>query len=190
MQLVFATNNQNKITEVQALLPQEIKLLSLKDIGCFEDIPETQNTIEGNAIQKANYIKENYGYDCFADDTGLEVPALNGAPGVFSARYAGEQRNAEDNMDLLLQNLNNSKNRSAQFKTVIALQLNNKQLTFTGICKGEITKSKHGEKGFGYDPIFKPDGYSTTFAEMDLSLKNSIGHRGKAVSKLVDFLNS
>jgi XTP/dITP diphosphohydrolase len=190
MQLVFATNNHNKIKEVQALLPQEIKLLSLKDIGCFEDIPETQNTIEGNALQKANYVKENYGYDCFADDTGLEVNALNGEPGVYSARYAGEQRNAQYNMDLLLENLNDIENRDARFKTVIALQLNNKQLTFTGICEGKITTSKHGEKGFGYDPIFMPNSYELTFAEMDLDLKNTIGHRGKAVLKLVAFLNS
>ena len=190
MQLVFATNNHNKIKEVQALIPKEIKLLSLNDIGCFEDIPETQNTIEGNAKQKAEYIKTKYGYDCFADDTGLEVIALNNDPGVYSARYAGEQRNTDDNMDLLLKNLKNNTNRNAQFKTVIALQLNNKQHTFLGICKGEITTVKSGSKGFGYDPIFKPNGYKQTFAEMDLNLKNSIGHRGKAVAKLIAFLNS
>ena len=190
MQLVFATNNLNKLKEVQALMPNHIKLLSLKDIGCFEDIPETQNTIEGNAIQKAEFIKANYGYDCFADDTGLEVEALNGAPGVYSARYAGPQRNAQDNMDLLLKSLNGNVNRNARFKTVIALQLNNKQLTFTGICEGEITTSKHGDEGFGYDPIFKPKGHNMTFAEMDLNLKNSIGHRGKAILYLVNFLNT
>ncbi|MBP0903805.1 non-canonical purine NTP diphosphatase [Mariniflexile gromovii] len=190
MQLVFATNNLNKLKEVQALIPNHIKLLSLKDIECFEDIPETQNSIEGNAVQKATYIKEKYGYDCFADDTGLEVEALNGEPGVFSARYAGEQRNDNDNMNKLLASLKSSPNRNAQFKTVIALQLNNKQHIFTGICKGEITKTKQGEHGFGYDPIFKPQGHEKTFAEMDLSLKNSIGHRGKAVSQLVVFLNA
>lgn len=190
MQLVFATNNLNKLQEVQALVPKHIKLLSLKDIGCFEDIPETQNTIEGNAIQKAEYIKSNYGYDCFADDTGLEAEALNGEPGVFSARYAGEQRDAEDNMSKLLNELKNKLNRKAQFKTVVALQLNNKIETFTGICIGEITVKKHGKKGFGYDPIFKPEGYKKTFAEMELSLKNKIGHRGKAISQLVIFLNS
>jgi len=190
MQLVFATNNLNKLKEVQALIPTHIKLLSLKDIGCFEDIPETQNTIEGNAIQKAEHIKQHYGYDCFADDTGLEVDILNGAPGVYSARYAGKQRNAEDNMDKLLDKLSSKKNRMAQFKTVIALQLNNKQYTFTGICKGEIISKKQGEKGFGYDPIFKPKGYDQTFAQMDLGLKNSIGHRGKAINLLVTFLNS
>ena len=190
MQLVFATNNTNKIKEVQALIPEHIKLLSLQDIGCFEDIPETQNTIEGNAVQKAEYIKKHYGYDCFADDTGLEVDALNGAPGVYSARYAGEQKNAEDNMAKLLKELNGNEHRNAQFKTVIALHLNNNMHTFTGICKGEITTTKNGEKGFGYDPIFKPSGYNQTFAEMDLELKNTIGHRGKAIAQLVAFLNS
>lgn len=190
MQLVFATNNLNKLKEVQALMPAHIKLLSLKDIGCFEDIPETQNTIKGNATQKAKYINEHYGYDCFADDTGLEVKALNGAPGVYSARYAGEQRDADDNTNKLLKELKDKKNRSAQFKTVIALLLHNKTQTFTGICKGKITTEKHGEKGFGYDPIFKPNGYKQTFAQMDLSLKNSIGHRGKAIKLLVNFLNS
>ncbi len=189
MKLVFATNNLNKLKEVQALIPQTITLLSLKDIGCFEDIPETQLTIKGNAIQKANYIKEQYGYNCFADDTGLEVEALNGAPGIYSARYAGEQRNAEDNMNKLLKELENNHNRSAQFKTAIALHINNQLYTFTGICKGEITTSKKGEQGFGYDPIFKPNGFEQTFAEMDLDLKNKIGHRGKAVSQLVSFLN-
>lgn len=190
MQLVFATNNLNKVKEVQALIPAHIKLLTLKDIGCFEDVPETQPDIKGNAIQKAEYIKQNYGYDCFADDTGLEVDALNGQPGVFSARYAGPQRNDSDNMDLLLTNLKEKNNRNAQFKTVIALHINNKLDTFTGICKGEITTVKHGEKGFGYDPIFKPNGYTYTFAEMDLTEKNSIGHRGKAVQLLVNFLNN
>ena len=190
MQLVFATNNQNKIKEVQALIPEHITLLSLKDIGCFEEVPETQLTIEGNAIQKAEYIKQNYGYDCFADDTGLEVKALNGDPGVLSARYAGVQRDAHDNMNKLLRELNDKPNRDAQFKTVIALNLNNNLHTFTGVCKGEITTTKKGDSGFGYDPIFKPDGYDQTFAEMDLSLKNQIGHRGKAVTKLVEFLGS
>ena len=190
MKLVFATNNLNKIKEVQALIPKHIELLTLEAIGCFEDIPETQNTIEGNAIQKATYIKETYGYDCFADDTGLEVAALNGNPGVFSARYAGEQRNANDNINKLLTELKNKPNRSAQFKTVIALYLNNEQQTFTGICEGDITYEKQGEKGFGYDPVFKPKNHKNTFAEMDLTLKNSIGHRGKAITQLVHFLNS
>ncbi|WP_412560426.1 non-canonical purine NTP diphosphatase [Winogradskyella sp. MIT101101] len=190
MQLVFATNNQNKLKEVQALVPNHIKLLSLADILCIEDIPETQPTIEGNAIQKAEYVKTNYGYDCFADDTGLEVEALNGEPGVFSARYAGPQRNANDNMDKLLSELENKDSRKAQFKTVIALHLNGKLETFTGICKGEITIKKHGDKGFGYDPVFRPESYQDTFAEMDLELKNKIGHRGKAIALLIFHLNT
>lgn len=190
MKIVFATNNKNKISEVQALIPNHIKLLSLEDINCQEDIPETQNTISGNALQKAEYVKTHYGYDCFADDTGLEVEALNGAPGVFSARYAGTQKNANDNMQKLLFELQGKTNRSAQFKTVIALHLNGQTHTFTGICEGEITHNKHGEKGFGYDPIFRPKGYQETFAQMDLSLKNTIGHRGKAISQLIHFLNT
>ena len=188
MQLVFATNNLNKLKEVQAIVPTHIKLLSLKDIACTEDIPETQPTIEGNAIQKAEYLKEHYGYDCFADDTGLEVEALNGEPGVYSARYAGPQRNAEDNTNKLLTELSDKPNRNAQFKTVIALHLNGKLHTFTGICKGEITTEKQGEGGFGYDPIFKADVSDKTFAEITLKEKNKIGHRGKAVAQLVDFL--
>jgi XTP/dITP diphosphohydrolase len=190
MKLVFATNNLNKLKEVQSLIPEHIELLSLKDIGCFEDVPETQLTIKGNAIQKAEYIKKHYGFDCFADDTGLEVEMLNGEPGVFSARYAGAQRDANDNMDLLLNNLKNKPNRNAQFKTVVALHLNSKLETFTGICKGDITANKHGDQGFGYDPIFKAKGYHKTFAEISLQEKNTIGHRGKAVRLLVDFLNN
>ncbi|WP_159023806.1 non-canonical purine NTP diphosphatase [Formosa sp. L2A11] len=190
MKLVFATNNNNKIKEVQSLIPDHITLLSLADIKCFEDIPETQPTIEGNAIQKANYVKDNYGFDCFADDTGLEVDALNGAPGVYSARFAGPQRDDKDNMDKLLDNLKTASNRNANFKTVIALSLQNKIETFTGICKGEITKTKHGDSGFGYDPIFRPQDQNETFAEMPLSEKNKISHRGKAVSLLIDYLNT
>ena len=190
MQLVFATNNRNKIKEVQAMVPKEIKLLGLNDIDCFEDIPETQNTIEGNAIEKAKYIKDRYGYDCFADDTGLEVDALNGEPGVLSARYAGEQRNANDNMDKLLDELQNKPKRNAKFKTVIALFMGGKLETFTGICEGKIITEKKGSQGFGYDPIFKPNEYDETFAEMDLDFKNKIGHRGKAIQLLVDFLTS
>ncbi|MFK7781377.1 non-canonical purine NTP diphosphatase [Psychroserpens sp.] len=190
MQLVFATNNLNKLKEVQSLIPIHVQLLSLKDIGCFEDVPETQLTIEGNAVQKAEYIKEHYGFDCFADDTGLEVEALNGEPGVFSARYAGDQRNADDNTNKLLKNLENQSNRKAQFKTVIALHLNGKLETFTGFCKGNITSERHGVGGFGYDPVFKAEGYNQTFAEITLDEKNSIGHRGKAVNKLISFLKS
>jgi len=188
MQLVFATNNKNKLKEIQALVPKHIEILSLSDIGCDDDIPETQPTLEGNAQQKADYIKSKYGYDCFADDTGLEVGALDGAPGVYSARYAGPQRSAEDNIDKLISELEGKTNRSAQFKTVIALHLNGSIQSFTGICNGKITTQKHGEKGFGYDPIFQPKGYMETFAEMELELKNKIGHRGKAVQKLITFL--
>jgi XTP/dITP diphosphohydrolase len=190
MEIVFASNNKNKIKEIQQLVPDSIKIMSLESIGCFEEIPETANTIEGNAIQKANYITEKYGLDCFADDTGLEVAALDGEPGVLSARYAGAQRNDEDNMTKLLMNLSNKTNRSAQFKTVIALNLRGKQYLFTGIAGGEIILEKRGTAGFGYDPIFKPENYQETFAEMDLSLKNKISHRGKAVQQLITFLNS
>lgn len=190
MQLVFATNNLNKLKEVQTLMPQHIKLLSLADIACNEDIPETQSTIKGNAIQKAEYLKTHYGYDCFADDTGLEVKALNGEPGVYSARYAGPQRSAEDNTNKLLRELKDKSRRDAQFKTVIALHLNGERHKFTGICRGKITKEKHGSGGFGYDPIFKPKGYDKTFAEMSLEEKNAIGHRGKAVRKLIHFMKN
>lgn len=190
LEIVFATNNENKIKEVQAQLPKNIKLLSLKEIGCFEDIPETSSTIDGNALQKVTYVKKNYGYDCFADDTGLEVTALNGAPGVYSARYAGEQRNANHNMEKLLTELSTKNNRTAHFKTVIALILNGDTQTFTGICHGSITLNKKGNEGFGYDPIFQPNGYKSTFAEMKLELKTQIGHRGKAVKKLVSYLSN
>jgi XTP/dITP diphosphohydrolase len=189
MQLVFASNNQNKIKEIQQLLPESIEILSLEAIGCHEEIPETADTIEGNAILKANYVKEKYGYDCFADDTGLEVAALNGEPGVYSARYAGEQRNAEDNMKLLLENLLEKTDRTAQFKTVIALNLNGEQQLFTGIAKGQITTEKSGNQGFGYDPIFQPEGYQETFADIALETKNQISHRGKATQLLISFLS-
>lgn len=188
MQLVFASNNKNKILEIQSILPETIKILSLEDIGCLEDIPETADTIEGNAILKANYVTQKYGYDCFADDTGLEVAALNGEPGVYSARYAGEQRNSDDNMNKVLNSLSGENNRNAQFKTVIALNLKNKQELFTGIAKGEITLEKTGNKGFGYDPIFQPLGYKETFAELSLEIKNVISHRGKATQQLIQFL--
>ena len=190
IKLVFATNNENKIKEINALLTNSIKLLSLKDIGCYEDIPETADTIEGNAILKAKYVYEKYGYNCFADDTGLEIKSLNGEPGVFSARYAGEEKNADKNMDKVLQKLAPFSDRAAQFKTVVALVINGKLSTFEGIIEGEITSEKHGKDGFGYDPIFKPNGYEITFAEMPLSEKNNISHRGRAVKKLIDFLNS
>lgn len=190
MNLVFASNNKNKIAEIQSMLPESIKILSLEDINCLEDIPETADTIEGNAILKADYVTQKYGYDCFADDTGLEVDALNGEPGVYSARYAGEQKNADDNMNKLLEALKDEENRNAQFKTVITLNLKGKQYLFTGIAKGEITHTKTGTNGFGYDPIFKPENFNETFAELPLATKNTIGHRGKAVKQLIDFLNA
>ncbi len=190
IKLVFATNNENKIKEINALLTNSIKLLSLKDIGCHEDIPETADTIEGNAILKAEYVYKKYGYNCFADDTGLEIKSLYGEPGVFSARYAGEEKNADKNMDKVLQKLALYTDRTAQFKTVVALMINGEITTFEGIVEGEITSKKNGEDGFGYDPIFKPNGFKITFAEMPLSEKNKISHRGRAVKKLIDFLNS
>ncbi|MNF28287.1 Non-canonical purine NTP pyrophosphatase [compost metagenome] len=188
MQLVFASNNKNKILEIQSMLPETIKILSLEDIGCTEDIPETAATIEGNAILKANYVTEKYGYDCFADDTGLEVDSLNGEPGVYSARYAGEQRDADDNMNKLLDALHNQTNRKAQFKTVIALNLNGQQHLFHGIARGKITLAKAGSQGFGYDPIFQPEEYQETFAQLTLEIKNKISHRGKATQQLIHFL--
>ena len=187
--LVFATNNLNKLKEIKALLPKDLELLSLADIGCCEDIPETADTIEGNALQKARYVKEKYGYDCFADDTGLEVEALGGAPGVYSARYAGEQKNSEENIDKLLQELNIKDNRRARFKTVISLILDGREHSFEGICEGEILTKRSGEKGFGYDPVFQPTGYKQTFAEMELKEKSEISHRGRATRKLIDFLS-
>ena len=190
MKLVFASNNKNKIKEFQQQLPATIEIVSLEDIGCNEEIVETADTIEGNSVLKANYVTEKYGYNCFADDTGLEVEALNGAPGVFSARYAGEQRSADDNMDKLLQALSNQPNRNAQFKTVVTLNLNGKQHLFTGIASGEITLSKVGKEGFGYDPIFQPEGYQQTFAELSSELKNQISHRGKATQQLISFLKN
>lgn len=189
MKIVFATNNQNKIKEIQSMLPSSIEIISLESIGCLEEIPETANTIEENAIMKANYVTQKYGFDCFADDTGLEVEALNGEPGVFSARYAGEQKSAEDNMDKLLLNLENKINRNAQFKTVITLNLKGKQYLFTGIARGIITLERMGNQGFGYDPIFKPEGYEETFAQLSLETKNTISHRGKATLELISFLS-
>lgn len=190
MKIVFASNNHNKVTEIRQILPTEIKILTLDDIGCTEEIPETAETIEGNALIKANYITQHYNLDCFADDSGLEVDALNGEPGVYSARYAGEHKNSDDNMSKLLNALQNSTNRNAQFKTVIALNIAGEQHLFTGIIKGEITRERSGSGGFGYDPIFQPQGYSKTFAEIPLSEKSTISHRGKAVAQLVEFLKN
>lgn len=190
MKLVFATHNQNKVREVQALLPTTITLLSLTDIGCDEEIPETGKTLEANAILKADFVTNKYGYPCFADDTGLLVNSLDGAPGVYSARYAGEQKNSDDNMDKLLTELESKKDRTARFETIIALNLENKQHIFKGVVEGEISIDKKGKKGFGYDPIFKPDTHEKTFAELPLEVKNKISHRGKAIQHLLTYLKS
>lgn len=190
MKLVFATQNLNKLKEVQALMPEGVELLSLRDIDCMVDLPETSDTIEGNAIQKAQYVYENFKLNCFADDTGLEVEALDGAPGVYSARYAGAEADAEANMIKLQDALKDETNRSAQFKTVIALIINGELTTFSGICKGKILSAKQGEKGFGYDPIFRPSGFELSFAEMDLQDKNQISHRGRSIRQLVEFLRN
>ena len=190
MKLVFATANQNKTKEIQALIPSSIEILSLIDINCAEDIPETSPTIEGNASQKAFYVYEKYHKNCFADDTGLEIEALNGRPGVFSARYAGESKNADDNMNKILAEMATMTNRKARFKTVISLVIDGKELQFEGIVEGQILNEKKGSKGFGYDPIFLPDGHNKSFAEMDIIEKNKISHRALAVNKLVEYLNN
>ncbi len=189
MKLVFATNNSNKIKEVSNLISNQIAIISLKDIGCNEDIVESKNTIIDNAILKANYIKNNYGYDCFADDTGLEVDFLNGRPGVYSKRFAGENSTDELNMGKLLECMKESNNRNARFRTVIALNINNQVITFTGVCEGEILKQRKGNNGFGYDPIFLPKGYNNSFGEMSIIEKNEIAHRSKAVKKLINYLS-
>lgn len=189
MKLVFATNNQHKLYEVrQITAPYGIEIVSLADIHCEEEIPETAETLEGNAWQKAHFVRENYGMDCFADDTGLEVEVLDNAPGVYSARYAGPGHDSEANMQKLLGELAEKENRKARFRTVIALTLGGKEYTFEGIVTGQITTEKRGEKGFGYDPIFIPDGYDKTFAELGDETKNQISHRARAVSKLSEFL--
>ncbi len=189
MKLVFASNNPNKIKEIQALVPDSIQIVGLNEIGCHEDIPETAATIEGNAILKANYVTEKYGLDCFADDSGLEVDAINGAPGVYSARYAGEPKNDDNNLNKLLLDLKDETQRKANFKTVICLNINGQQQLFTGIINGTITHEKKGNNGFGYDPVFRADGHSKTFAELTMEEKSRISHRGIAVKKLIDFLN-
>lgn len=186
--LVVATNNTHKLEEISAILGEEMELLSLKDIQCNADIPETADTLEGNARQKAQYIYNNYGMNCFADDTGLEVEALNGAPGVFSARYAGDGHDSEANMQKLLQELEGKENRKAQFRTAICLIMNGEEYLFEGIVKGEIIEEKRGGAGFGYDPIFVPEGYDLTFAELGNDIKNTISHRARAVEKLCSFL--
>ena len=188
--LVFATNNQHKLDEVSAILGDKIELLCLKDIHCDTDIPETGGTLEENASIKSFFVYENYHLNVFADDTGLEVEALNGAPGVYSARYAGDEgHDSEANMKKLLENMKGQTNRKAQFRTVISLVLEGKEYLFEGVVKGEIINEKQGDSGFGYDPIFKPDGYEQTFAELGLEIKNRISHRALAVNKLCEFLN-
>lgn len=189
MELVFATNNQHKLEELQSILGNRFTVLSLKDIGCTEEIPEEQPTLEGNARQKAYYIFEKYGRACFADDTGLEIEALGNEPGVFSARYAGESKDSQANMDKVLLKLSEINKREARFRTVISLVINNREKQFEGIVEGEITREKRGSSGFGYDPIFLPSGYDKTFAEMSLKEKNQISHRRRAVEKLTEYLH-
>jgi XTP/dITP diphosphohydrolase len=189
MKIVFATQNQHKIKEIQKIMPDGITIIGLDEIGCKEDIPETQPTIAGNALQKAEYIANNYGVNCFADDTGLEVFALNGEPGVYSARYAGPEKNAQNNMDLLLQKLADKADRSARFVTVIALIIDGKSTIFEGEVQGSIRTSKQGDQGFGYDPIFEPEQCGRTFAEMSLDEKNTRSHRARAVQKMIDYLS-
>ncbi|MBC29228.1 MAG: non-canonical purine NTP pyrophosphatase [Muricauda sp.] len=188
MKLVFATHNQHKYEEVKLLMPKGIELLDLSSINCHEEITETGETLQENAKIKANYITENYGLNCFADDTGLLIEALNGEPGVYSARYAGNQKNSLDNMQKVLRKLMNHQNRKAYFETVIVLNINGEQFSFSGKAYGEIIQRPVGEKGFGYDPIFRPEGYDKTFAELPVEAKNRISHRGKAIGLLVQFL--
>ncbi len=188
--IVFATNNTHKLEELQAILSHKYHVLGLLDIGFKDDIPETGTTLAENASIKSQHIFDRFGINCFSDDTGLEVDALGGKPGVYSARYAGENSSYAQNVDKLLNALKDEENRTARFKTVISLILDGKEHQFEGCVEGAITKDKHGEKGFGYDPVFLPDGYKQTFAEMPAELKNKISHRGKAVAKLVEFLKS
>jgi XTP/dITP diphosphohydrolase len=191
MKICFATNNNHKLTELQAIIGNDFELVSLKDIGCTEELEETSDTLEGNSFQKANYVFQKYKIACFADDTGLLVESLNGAPGVYSARYAGEPSDAEKNMKKLLEELKNFENRSAKFKTVITfINQEGSVKAFEGEVSGEITKNKSGKDGFGYDPIFKPENYDITFSEMNMSEKNTISHRGRAVKKLTEYLKS
>ena len=188
MKLVFATNNRHKLDEVRAIVGDRVEVLSLNDIGCYDDIPETADTLQGNALIKARYIHEKFGVDCFADDTGLEVEALDGAPGVYSARYAGKECDSEANMQKLLQNLTGKSNRNAQFRTVIALIIKGEEKLFNGIVKGTITEEKRGDSGFGYDPVFIPEGFSESFAQMSGDMKNSISHRYRATLELSNYL--
>lgn len=187
-EIVFATNNPHKLTEIREIVGDKYKILCLKDIGCNEDIPETATTLEGNAEIKARYVKERYGYDCFADDTGLEVEALGGEPGVYSARYAGEAHNSLANMNLLLKKMEDKDNRKARFRTVIALIIGENMTFVEGIVNGEITRQPRGDNGFGYDPVFIPENTDLTFAQMNAEQKNSISHRGRATAKLIEIL--
>ena len=188
MKLVFATNNKHKLQEVRDIVGDRVEVLSLADIGCYDDIPETADTLQGNALIKARHIYEKYGLDCFADDTGLEVEALGGAPGVYSARYAGEECNSEANMHMLLENLTGISNRNAQFRTVIALIIKGEEMLFNGVVKGTIATEKKGDSGFGYDPIFVPDGHTDSFAQMSSEMKNSMSHRFRATQQLGNYL--
>lgn len=190
MKLVFATNNQHKLKELQAILGKGFELGGLAEIGCYEDIPEEQATLEGNASQKAFYVHHKYNVACFADDTGLEIDSLDGRPGVFSARYAGETKDPDANMEKVLKEMAKIKNRKARFRTVISLVVDGKEKQFEGIVEGTILYEKRGNSGFGYDPVFLPSGFTETFAEMDLETKNKISHRGRAVEKLVDYLKN
>lgn len=189
-EIVFATNNNHKLSELRRIVGDRFKILSLAEIGCHDDIPETADTLEGNALMKARYVKERYGYDCFADDTGLMVDALGGAPGVYSARYAGPGHDSAANMALLLENLRGVTDRNARFVTVIALILDGVEKTFTGKVEGEILTAPEGDGGFGYDPVFRPEGHDATFALMSPDDKNAISHRGRATALLVEYLNS
>ena len=189
-EIVFATNNLHKLEEIRQIIGDKFNVLSLKDINCNEDIPETATTLEGNAEIKARYVKEKYGYDCFADDTGLEVDALGGEPGVRSARYAGENHDSQANMNLLLENMCGKENRAARFRTVIALIIGDELTLMDGIVEGEITQQRVGDSGFGYDPIFKPLESELTFAQMSSEDKNKISHRGRATAKLINKLDN
>ena len=188
-EIVFATNNQHELSELRRIVGGRFHILSLSDIGCHEDIPETADTLVGNALQKARYVKEHYGYDCFADDTGLMVDALGGAPGVYSARYAGPGHDSAANMKLLLENMAGRTDRTARFMTVIALILNGRELTFEGTVEGEILTAPEGDGGFGYDPVFRPEGHDVSFALMSADAKNAISHRGRATARLIEYLD-
>ena len=190
MKICFATNNQNKLKEIRSLVGDKFEILSLQDIGCHEELPENQETVEGNSLEKAQYVFDHYRVNCFADDTGLEVDALNGAPGVYSAMYAGPHRDSGDNIRLLLKNLNAQENRRARFRTVISLVAAGKTNQFEGVAEGYIIDELKGADGFGYDPVFRPEHSQKTFAEMTLAEKNQLSHRAKAIAKLVSFLNT